>query len=111
MDPDYEPEDNEGVDTTVLNGCPLHSDNSGLGDNGRPVVFSAGKFWNFINISLENVLKEWQVIYQLACKGVVEYFQQDLTGFPGNMVIPKLLTSNTPQWQTTIQNTLLWNED
>jgi hypothetical protein len=41
----------------------------------------------------------------------VEYFQQDLAEFPGNMVIPKLLASNTPQWQTTIQNKLLWNED
>ncbi|KAG2353882.1 hypothetical protein BDR07DRAFT_1382738 [Suillus spraguei] len=105
MDPDYEPEDNEGVDTTVLNGCPLHSDNSGLGDNGRPVVFSAGKFWNFINISLENVYSLTQSSERLVDS------MYDLTGFPGNMVIPKLLTSNTPQWQTTIQNTLLWNED
>jgi len=30
------------------------------------------------------------------------FVQQDLAEFPGNMVIPKLLANNTPQWQTTI---------
>ncbi|KAG2357835.1 hypothetical protein BDR07DRAFT_1379827 [Suillus spraguei] len=114
MDLDYEPEDNEGVDTTVLNGRPLHSDNSGFGDNG--------KIWNFVNISLENIrkiAKEEAAADQSGCTGYetafrqiqVEYFQQDLTEFPSNMVIPKLLASNAPQWQTTLQNTLLWNED
>ncbi|KAJ8583167.1 hypothetical protein M405DRAFT_749060, partial [Rhizopogon salebrosus TDB-379] len=57
VDQDYDPEDNEGVDTPALNGRPLHPDDSGFGDNGKPIVFSAGKFWNFVNISLENVRK------------------------------------------------------
>jgi hypothetical protein len=39
-----------------------------------------------------------------------EYFQQDLAEFPNNIIIHKLLARNTPQWQTTIQNNLLWNE-
>jgi hypothetical protein len=54
---DYELEDNEGIDTTMLNGRPLHPDDSGFGDNGRPIIFSAGKFWDFVDISLENVRK------------------------------------------------------
>ncbi|OJA16731.1 hypothetical protein AZE42_12852 [Rhizopogon vesiculosus] len=122
VDQDYDPEDNEGVDTTALNGRPLHPDDSGFGDNGKPIIFSAGKFWNFVDISLENVRKiakeeaatdqGGRTGYETAFRQIqVEYFQQDLAEFPGNMVIPKLLATNTPQWQTTIQNTLLWNED
>ncbi|KAG2134888.1 uncharacterized protein EDB93DRAFT_1254391 [Suillus bovinus] len=103
-------------------GRPLHPDNSGFGDNGRPIIFSTGKFWDFVDISLENVRKiakeeaaadqSGNTGYETAFQQIqVEYFQQDLAEFPGNMVIPKLLASNTPQWQTTIQNKLLWNED
>ncbi|KAG1804533.1 uncharacterized protein BJ212DRAFT_1284262, partial [Suillus subaureus] len=56
-DQDYELEDNKGINTTMLNSQPLHPDDSSFGDNGRPVIFSTGKFWDFVNISLENVHK------------------------------------------------------
>ncbi|OAX31578.1 hypothetical protein K503DRAFT_812023 [Rhizopogon vinicolor AM-OR11-026] len=97
VDQDYDPEDNEGIDTTVLNG--LHPDDSGFGDNGRPIEEAAADQGG--RTGYETIFRQIQV----------GYFQQDLAEFPGNIVIPKLLVNNTPQWQTTIQNTLLWNED
>ncbi|KAG2104658.1 uncharacterized protein F5147DRAFT_775479 [Suillus discolor] len=39
---------------------------------------------------------------------LVEFFQMDLVEFPGSMVVPKLLKTTSPQWQTTIQDSLLW---
>ncbi|KAG2087602.1 uncharacterized protein F5147DRAFT_781252 [Suillus discolor] len=119
-DQDYEPEDNEGPDTTPYSRA-LAED-----DSGKPAVFTSGKFWNFVDTSLENIRK---VVKQKAVNNhqgtvfqhtsienafrqiLIEYFQEDLADFPSNMAVPKLLTNNSPQWQTTIQNNLLWNEN
>ncbi|KAG1847465.1 hypothetical protein C8R48DRAFT_615562, partial [Suillus tomentosus] len=121
-DQDYEPEDNEGPDTTPYSRA-LAEDDSGFGDNGKPAIFTLGKFWNFVDTSLENIRKvvkqeavnnhQGTVFQHTSIENVilVEYFQEDLADFPGNMAVPKLLTNNSPQWQTTIQNNLLWNEN
>ncbi|KAG2045394.1 hypothetical protein BDR06DRAFT_1015727, partial [Suillus hirtellus] len=48
--------------------------------------------------------------YENAVQNIlVEYFQMDLAEFPGSTIVPKLLTTTSPQWQTTIQNSLLWS--
>ncbi|KAG1902840.1 uncharacterized protein F5891DRAFT_978312 [Suillus fuscotomentosus] len=124
-DQDYEPEDNEGPDSTPYSRA-LAEDDSGFGDNGKPTVFTLGKFWNFVDTLLENICKvvkqeavnnhqgtvfQYTLIKTAFWQILIEYFQEDLTDFPGNMAIPKLLTNNSPQWQTTIQNNLLWNEN
>ncbi|KAG1870899.1 hypothetical protein F4604DRAFT_1681752 [Suillus subluteus] len=90
--------------------------------NGKGPKFTSMKFWNFIDCSLQAIRQAAQQeagpnhnmsvrgTYENAVRNIlVEYFQMDLAEFPGSMVVPKLLATTSPQWQTTIQNSLLWN--
>ncbi|KAG2752136.1 hypothetical protein P692DRAFT_20817113 [Suillus brevipes Sb2] len=107
-----EPEGNEDDDA---------SSGSIEGKNGKPPKFTSAKFWNYVDCSLEAVrqavreeagpdyAKSACGIYENAVRNIlVEYFQMDLVEFPGSMVVPKLLKTTSPQWQTTIQDLLLW---
>ncbi|KAG1876749.1 hypothetical protein C8R48DRAFT_768338 [Suillus tomentosus] len=91
------------------------------GKNGKPPKFTSAKFWNYVDCSLEAVrqaareeagpdyAKSARGVYENAVRNIlVEYFQMDLVEFPGSMVVPKLLKTTSPQWQTTIQDSLLW---
>ncbi|KAG1862672.1 hypothetical protein F4604DRAFT_1929431 [Suillus subluteus] len=90
--------------------------------NGKGPKFTSTKFWNFVDCSLQAIRQAAQReagpnhntsargAYENAVRNIlVEYFQMDLAEFPGSMVVPKLLATTSPQWQTTIQNSLLWN--
>ncbi|KAG0693796.1 hypothetical protein DFH29DRAFT_1006926 [Suillus ampliporus] len=90
--------------------------------NGKGPKFTLTKFWNFVDCSLQAIHQAAQKeagpnyntsarrVYENAVRNIlVEYFQMDLAEFPGSMVVPKLLATSRPQWQTTIQNLLLWN--
>ncbi|KAG1868646.1 hypothetical protein F4604DRAFT_1584570, partial [Suillus subluteus] len=90
--------------------------------NGKGPKFTSTKFWNFVDCSLQAIRQaaQWEAgpnhntsargAYENAVRNIlVEYFQMDLAEFPGSMVVPKLLATTSPQWQTTIQNSLLWN--
>ncbi|KAG1733334.1 uncharacterized protein EDB91DRAFT_1251337 [Suillus paluster] len=117
-DQDNEPEDNEVPDTTPHNRV-IAEDDSGFGDNGKPAIFTSGRFWNFVDTSLKNIHKvakqeaaDNQTTLETAFRQMlVEYFQEDLADFPSKMTIPRLLTNSSPQWQTTIQNNLLWTDN
>ncbi|KAG1907828.1 uncharacterized protein F5891DRAFT_938555, partial [Suillus fuscotomentosus] len=91
------------------------------GKNGKPPKFTSAKFWNYVDCSLEAVrqaareeagpdyAKSARCVYENAVRNIlIEYFQMDLVEFPGSMVVPKLLKTTSPQWQTTIQDSLLW---
>ncbi|KAG2065605.1 hypothetical protein BDR04DRAFT_1121769 [Suillus decipiens] len=90
--------------------------------NGKGPKFTSTKFWNFVDCSLQAIRQAAQQEagpnYNMSAHGtyenavqniLVEYFQMDLAEFPGSMVVPKLLATTSPQWRTTIQNSLLWN--
>ncbi|KAG1879857.1 hypothetical protein F4604DRAFT_1923064 [Suillus subluteus] len=95
-------------------------ENSGFKSKGRRTVYSSTKFWKFMDDSLEGIHKLAKI--QVAEQGpnssltyehafhdiLVEYFQLDLVEFPGRRVVLKLLSTSSPQWQTTIQNNLFW---
>ncbi|KAG1880853.1 hypothetical protein F4604DRAFT_1922478 [Suillus subluteus] len=95
-------------------------ENSGFKSKGHRTVYSLTKFWKFMDDSLEGIRKLVKI--QVAEQGpngsltyehafhdiLVEYFQLDLIEFPGRRVVPKLLSTSSPQWQTTIQNNLFW---
>ncbi|KAG2357554.1 hypothetical protein BDR07DRAFT_1490588 [Suillus spraguei] len=95
--------------------------NSGFKGKGHCAVYSPSKFWKlkFIDDSLHGIRKlaktqvseqglNSSLTYEHAfCNILVEYFQLDLAEFPGKRVVPKLLSTTCPQWQTTIQNKLL----
>ncbi|KAG2130195.1 uncharacterized protein EDB93DRAFT_1095029, partial [Suillus bovinus] len=100
-------------------------DDSGSGfskrKNGKGPKFTSAKFWNFVDCLLEAIRKaareEAGPEYTKSARGtyenavrnlLVEFFQMDLVEFPGSMVVPKLLKTTSPQWQTTIQDSLLW---
>ncbi|KAG1836046.1 hypothetical protein DFJ58DRAFT_735261 [Suillus subalutaceus] len=100
---------------------PVDEENSGSESKGRPAVYSLSKFWKFVDDSLDSIrelararVSEQEgtggsLTYEHAFRDIlVEYFQLDLTEFPGRRTILKLLTTTSPQWQTTIQNQLLW---
>ncbi|KAG1804059.1 uncharacterized protein BJ212DRAFT_1486897 [Suillus subaureus] len=100
---------------------PVDEENSGSESKGHPAVYSLSKFWKFVDDSLDGIrelARAWvseqegmggSLTYEHAFHDIlVEYFQLDLTEFPGRRTIPKLLTTTSPQWQTTIQNQLLW---
>ncbi|KAG1875770.1 hypothetical protein F4604DRAFT_1581636, partial [Suillus subluteus] len=55
-DHDNEPEDNKGPGTTPRYRV-VAEDDSGFGDNGKPAIFTSGRFWNFVDTSLENIRK------------------------------------------------------
>ncbi|KAG2132138.1 uncharacterized protein EDB93DRAFT_1255326 [Suillus bovinus] len=101
-----------------------YDDDSGSGfskrKNGKGPKFTSAKFWNFVDCSLEAIRKAAREeagpeymksacrTYENAVRNLlVEFFQMDLVEFPGSMVIPKLLKTTSPQWQTTIQDSLL----
>ncbi|KAG1824630.1 uncharacterized protein BJ212DRAFT_1295755 [Suillus subaureus] len=101
---------------------PVDEENSGSESKGRPAVYSLSKFWKFVDDSLNGIHKlarAWvseqegmggSLTYEHAFHDIlVEYFQLDLAEFPGRRTILKLLTTTSPQWQTTIQNQLLCN--
>ncbi|KAG1846266.1 hypothetical protein F4604DRAFT_1595054, partial [Suillus subluteus] len=77
--------------------------------NSKGPKFTSAKFWNFVDCSLEAVCKAArEEAGPEYANMLVEYFQMDLVEFPGSMVVPKLLKTTSPQWQTTIQDSLLW---
>ncbi|KAG2142876.1 uncharacterized protein EDB93DRAFT_1252138 [Suillus bovinus] len=92
---------------------------SGFKGKGRHAIYSSSKFWKFIDDSLDGICKlaktqvseqgpNGSLTYEHAFRNIlVEYFQLDLAEFPGKRVVPKLLSTTSPQWQTTIQNKLL----
>ncbi|KAG2089050.1 uncharacterized protein F5147DRAFT_780785 [Suillus discolor] len=92
---------------------------SGFKGKGRHAIYSSSKFWKFIDDSLNGICKlaktqvseqgpNSSLTYEHTFRDIlVEYFQLDLTEFPGKRVVPKLLSTTSPQWQTTIQNKLL----
>ncbi|KAG2062877.1 hypothetical protein BDR04DRAFT_1164525 [Suillus decipiens] len=83
--------------------------------NGKGPKFTLAKFWNFVDCSLEAIHKAAReeagpAYMKSACRTYKNAVQKemDLVEFPGSMVIPKLLKTTSPQWQTTIQDSLLW---
>ncbi|KAG1890445.1 uncharacterized protein F5891DRAFT_1198199 [Suillus fuscotomentosus] len=80
------------------------------GKNSKGPKFTSSKFWNFIDCSLQAIRRAAKEETGSDPNNIlVEYFQMDLAEFPGSMIVPKLLTTTSPQWQTTIQNSLLWS--
>ncbi|KAG2147902.1 uncharacterized protein EDB93DRAFT_1085188, partial [Suillus bovinus] len=93
---------------------------SGFKGKEHCAIYSSSKFWKFVDDSLNGIHKlaktqvseqgpNGSLTYEHAfCDILVEYFQLDLAEFPRKRVVPKLLSTTSPQWQTTIQNKLLW---
>ncbi|KAG1724738.1 hypothetical protein EDB19DRAFT_2043411 [Suillus lakei] len=79
--------------------------------NGKGPKFTSAKFWNFVDCSLEAIRKaareEAGAEYKRSARGIYET-AMDLAEFPGSMVVPNLLKTTSPQWQTMIQDSLLW---
>ncbi|KAG1719836.1 hypothetical protein EDB19DRAFT_1918500 [Suillus lakei] len=106
-DADLDGDEDENWDNGLDSGTDegdIDTEGSGFGGNGkRP------------NMAKELAKAEveeggdYDTAYEDATRNIlVEYFQQDLAEFPGRRTVPKLLTTYSPQWQTTIQTKLLW---
>ncbi|KAG2114936.1 hypothetical protein BD769DRAFT_1391322 [Suillus cothurnatus] len=122
LDGDEDENQDNGQDSGAEEGV-VDTEGSGFGGNGKCPKYTSTKFWNFVDDSLEavhNMAKaeakadveeggDYDTAYENATRNIlVEYFQQDLTEFPGRRTVPKLLSTYNPQWQTTIQTELLW---
>jgi len=132
-------EDGQEVDDEELDTDGDELENGGSGFGGRRPKFTAGKFWNFVDCSLENIRKIakeetkdvegtpevrtkayettfrkygshlcFSCIDSLLCSMLVKCFQEDLADYHANVSIPKLLVTSNPQWQTIIQEKLIW---
>ncbi|KAG1741909.1 uncharacterized protein EDB91DRAFT_1052264 [Suillus paluster] len=118
----HDGDDNENrpddTETGMAETNELHPDDLGFGGNGKCAVFTSTKFWRFVDASLEGIRKMAKVqaeelddgttVENIIRNVLVEYFQQDLAEFPGKRTVPKLLSTTSPQWQTTSQTNLLW---
>ncbi|KAG1720091.1 hypothetical protein EDB19DRAFT_1647415 [Suillus lakei] len=120
LDINYDGDDDENQPEETETGMAdeLHPDDSGFGGNRKRAVFTSTKFWRFVDASLEGIrkmakaeaeeLNDGTAVENIIRNVLVEYFQQDLAEFPGKRTVPKLLSTTSPQWQTTIQTNLLW---
>ncbi|KAG2752016.1 hypothetical protein P692DRAFT_20725714 [Suillus brevipes Sb2] len=119
-----EEDEEEGEEMTDQQESEVNDGGSGFSKtkDGKGPKFTSTKFWNFVDCSLQAIRQAAQQeagpnhdtsargAYENAVRNIlVEYFQMDLAEFPGSMVVPKPLATTSPQWQTTIQNSLLWN--
>ncbi|KAH7918289.1 hypothetical protein BV22DRAFT_1024812, partial [Leucogyrophana mollusca] len=105
--------DAEGVDDNIDD--EEEPENSQFGLDGRPAKWTASKFWNFVDKTLNDVRKAVQkktssrTEYEKEMRSLMmSYFQCDLQEFPGGKAPPKLLKTSSPHWQTAIHDNLVW---
>lgn len=112
-------------------GADQDGDDSGFGLEGRIAKWTAGKFWNYVDATLSAMRTQAhesaedneaaqeslcrQVLFFVQCsvfslsfRALVQFFQQDLSEFPGKRQPSRHLTTAGPTWQTTIQSQLIW---
>lgn len=93
----------------------LDETDSGFGHDGKPVRFVSTKFWNYVDYML-NVLRETahktaptKEMYEKEVHlHMIQIFQNDLAECPGVRRGSKLISVVNPQWQSTIQQGLVW---
>ncbi|KAH7904811.1 hypothetical protein BJ138DRAFT_1119056 [Hygrophoropsis aurantiaca] len=88
---------------------------SGFGLNGGPAKWSQSKYWNYIDFTLDNMRAHVKsrtsnrVDYDKEFRNLMmRWFQLDLQEYPGGRMPCKLFKTTTPQWQTTIDDNLIW---